>query len=335
VDDDAQVRRVLERILAGVGYSCFAAPDASGALRLLNQASAELVICDVNLADTSGMELARVVLAEYPDTAVVMISGTDDPRVAHVALEDGASGYILKPFTANQVRISVDNALRRRSLEIENRSIREGLELTVESRTHELRFARRQTIKLLGRALQCRDEETADHIERMSRYCALVAERFQLDPEAVRLASAMHDVGKIGIPDRILRKPGPLTPEERTQMQEHAALGHQILTQSGSHLLDLAATVAWTHHERWDGNGYPRGLAGEAIPLEGRIAAVADVFDALTSDRVYRESMPISKAIQIMRADRGTYFDPAVLDVFLEALDDVLSIKQEFSELVR
>jgi putative two-component system response regulator len=345
IDDDEALRRMLARLLSDRA-ECTVAADVPGALRLFETVRFDLVLCDVNLPGTSGIELARLVLAEYPDTAVVMISGGDDPAVAQVATEYGAYGYIIKPFSGSEVRIATDNALRRRALEIENRRIREHLELTVNARTRELqdavaslessgdelRFARRQTIRLLSRALQYRDEETADHIERVSRYCAVLSGRLGLEPESMRLASAMHDVGKIGVPDRILRKPGPLTPDERIQMERHADIGHQILGRSGSYLLDLAASVAWTHHERWDGTGYPRRLAGEAIPLEGRIAAVADVFDALTSDRVYRDAMPVERAVEIMRSERGEHFDPGVLDAFLDSLDETLVIKRAFAE---
>lgn len=190
---------------------------------------------------------------------------------------------------------------------------------------------RRQVIEILTRALQYRDGETADHIARMSRYCALLGTRLGLDYESVRLASAMHDIGKIGVPDRILCKRGPLSADERMEMERHAEIGHRILDGSGTELLDLAATIAWTHHERWDGTGYPRQLVGAAIPLEGRIAAVADVFDALTSDRPYRGAVPVPRALTLMRSERGEHFDPAVLDAFFESVDDVLSIKREFA----
>ena len=344
VDDEEPVRRLLLRILTRGGYSCHAAADAREALAATSAATYDLVLCDVGMPETSGIDIARVLLAEFPETAVVMVSGQDDPAVAHMATESGAYGYITKPFTANQILIAVDNALIRRRLERENRRICENLEETVHARTaelreavrsleratHELRQAHGQTIELLSRALEYKDEETADHVERVSRYCALLAERFGLDPESLRLATALHDIGKIAVPDRILRKPGPLTDDERQEMQRHAETGFQILRGSGSRLLDLAASVARTHHERFDGSGYPRALSGEAIPIEGRIAAVADVFDALTSDRIYRPAMEVAQAIEIIRAERGRHFDPAVLDAFLEVLDEALEIRDRY-----
>jgi putative two-component system response regulator len=177
-------------------------------------------------------------------------------------------------------------------------------------------------------AAELRDDETGEHIIRMSEYVAIIARAFGFSEERVemlRLASPMHDLGKIGVPDSVLRKPGPLTLEERQTMQLHAEIGHQILANSDSALLRLGALLALTHHERYDGTGYPHGLAGEEIPIEGRIAAVADVFDALTSDRAYRRALSTEEALDLMRGERGYQFDPDVLDAFLSVLDQVLA----------
>jgi PAS domain S-box-containing protein len=192
-----------------------------------------------------------------------------------------------------------------------------------------LRRSREETIRRLSHAAELRDDDTGAHIERVSRYCELIAERLGFDPEfceQLRIASPMHDVGKIGIADAILLKPGPFDADERAEMERHAEIGHRILAGSAADLLDLAATIAWTHHERFDGSGYPRGLEGEEIPLEGRIAAVADVFDALTSNRVYRPALPYAEAVALMRAERGSHFDPRILDAFLEADREIRAI---------
>lgn len=199
----------------------------------------------------------------------------------------------------------------------------------------ELRQSREETIYRLARAAELRNEETGRHIERVSRYCSLLAQRLGMEPaqaELLRLASPLHDVGKIAIPDRILLKPGRFAPDERRQMEAHAELGYGMLADSGHELLELAALVALTHHERYDGTGYPRGLAGDAIPLEGRILAVADVFDALTSDRVYRPALGLEDTLEILRAGRGTHFDPLVLDAFLDSLPAVVSIGSMYAD---
>jgi putative two-component system response regulator len=349
VDDEDQIRALLARLLQSHGHECAAASSAAEARRLLASEPFALVLSDVNMPGESGIDFTREVLAQYPDTAVVMVTGMDDRRYADSAIELGAYGYVLKPFKPNELIINVGNALRRRTLEIENRSHREELEKTVLERTSalrdtiaqlessdaELRRLREETIRRLSWAAEFRNQETGEHIVRVSLYCALLARLAGLGAERVeliRVASPMHDVGKIGIPDRILLKPGLLTDDERKVMEAHAEMGHRILAGSGVELLDLAAELALTHHERIDGRGYPRGLAGEAIPIEGRIAAVADVFDALTSDRVYRQAYQPDEARALMLEGRGTQFDAGLLDLFFGAFDDVLAIRRAAAE---
>jgi putative two-component system response regulator len=309
VDDDPQVLTLLQRILTREGYRCATAPSAEDASGELDRAPFDLLLCDVELPGASGLDFVERALARDVHMAALMVSGLDDVGYAEQALAVGAYGYVLKPFTANDVLIAVLGALRRRRHE-------RGAE-------EELRESREETIRRLCIAVEARDPDTATHVEEMSESCGRIAGTLGLAAEHCAListASAMHDVGKIGIPDQILLKPGPLTPEERLLMQQHAEIGYRILGGSRAELLQVAATIAWTHHERWDGDGYPRGLAGEAIPLEGRLAAVADVYDALTRDRVYRPRMPQGEALAIMRDGRGSQFDPQVLDAFLEAV---------------
>jgi PAS domain S-box-containing protein len=187
----------------------------------------------------------------------------------------------------------------------------------------ELETSYRETISRLARAVEFRDSDTGDHVERMSSYCELVAAELGLSPERCELiatASILHDAGKIAIPDDVLLKPGPLTAEERAVMQRHAVIGHNLLSGSTSPMLQIAATIALTHHERYDGTGYPQGLMGEQIPIEGRIAAIADAYDALTSDRVYRAALPAAEAIARLSEDRGRHFDPVIFDAFIAAL---------------
>jgi methanogenic corrinoid protein MtbC1 len=207
---------------------------------------------------------------------------------------------------------------------------RARLEDEIENRTSELKralseleIAQAETVQRLSMAVEFRDEDTGAHIERIGRFSVLLAEHIGMDAdfcERLRHAAPLHDVGKVAIPDAILLKPGPLTPEERAIVETHAEEGHRLVRGSSSSILDMAATIALSHQEKWDGSGYPRGLKGEAIPIEGRIVAVADVFDALTSDRVYRKAFSIEDAVQMMREQRGRHFDPVLLDAFMEVL---------------
>ncbi len=345
VDDEGPIRTLLARLLGVRGFDCLTAESVAEARRLLAAEHVALILSDVNMPEESGLDFAREVSAAYPDVAIVMVTGLDDREYAEAALEHGAYGYVLKPFKPNELVINVVNALRRRTLEIENRGHRERLEHTVLERTSslretisrlessegELRRLREETIRRLSSAAEFRSQETGQHIVRMSLYCALLARLAGIEPERVeliRIASPMHDVGKIGIPDRILLKPGRLTDEERLIMESHAAIGHRILAGSNVELLELAALLALTHHERIDGAGYPNGLAGEEIPIEGRIAAIADVFDALTSDRVYRPAYQPDEAREMMLEGRGTQFDSQLLDHFIGGWDDVIAIRR-------
>ncbi len=349
VDDEEPVRRIVTRVLEKSGYSCSAAADVAEARHFL--AGEEYAVCftDMTMPGASGLDLLEELAVSYPDVATVMVTGVDDPQLAERALEVGAYGYIVKPFEANEILINMANALRRRTLEIDQRSQRGRLERMVKERTaelwnaisglekaeKELMLSREETVQKLSTAAEYRDNETARHIQRMSGYCGLLAVRVtedQEEGELIRLASIMHDVGKIGIPDSVLRKPGRFTEEERLEMQKHAEIGHKILKESQSPLLVLAADIALTHHEKWDGSGYPRGLVGEDIPEPGRIAAIADVFDALISRRVYKEPIPLGRSIQIMQEGRGNHFDPRLLDIFLDSLDEVIRIVEANAE---
>jgi putative two-component system response regulator len=298
----------------------------------------DLLLADVKLPGESGLQFVRHVLGEFPRTAAVMVTGADDPALASAAIEIGTYGYIMKPFTANEILIGVKNALSRRRLEIENDAQRETLEQIVRARTaalersaKRLKLSREETVRRLSRAVEYRDEETGGHTERMSAYCAMLAGKLGLDVESIRIASPMHDVGKVALPDHILLRPGALTAEERQEMERHTWIGHQILSGSGSALLELGATIALTHHEKWDGTGYPRRLAGNGIPLEGQVAAVADVFDALTSHRPYRRAFPIGQAVEIMRGERDRHFDPRLVDLFLENVNEVTALRERYT----
>jgi putative two-component system response regulator len=332
VDDDRHVRALVRRLLERAGYVCETAENGVKAHKLLAVQPFELLVCDLQMPGESGLDVISHVRAAHPDTAAIMVTGVDDEQLAGQALALGAYGYIVKPFSSTDLSIQVLNALRRRQLEIAQRHERERLEDMVEERTGELSRAvedlkrsQEQTVRRLAAAVEARDHETAEHIERVGDYSALVASWLGMSAEhceLIRRSSTLHDVGKIGVADEILLKPGPLTPAERVAMQRHAKIGHDILVGSELDLLDLAATIAWTHHERVDGSGYPRGLAGSEIPLEGRIVAVVDVYDALTSDRPYRRALAPENALALMCTGKGAQFDAIVLDAFLRALHE-------------
>jgi putative two-component system response regulator len=309
------------------------------------------MLCDVNMPGESGMDLVRSMLGEHPHTAAIMVTGLDSSVLANAALDMGAFGYIIKPFESNEVLIDVANALRRRRLEMENRLHREHLEDIVRTRTmalqqalewlerseKELRLSREETIQRLAIAAEFRDSSTAQHIHRMSHYCELLARKAGLSPERcelIRTASPMHDIGKIGTPDHVLLKPGKFTHDEFSVIARHAEIGYRILSGSDAELLKVAAVIAYTHHERFDGTGYPRGLKGDAIPIEGRIASIADAFDALTTKRVYKPAFELSHAIELMLKHRGQHFDPELLDIFLASIDDVSRIHDRYADPV-
>lgn len=352
VDDEESMRTLLTRTLNRAGYADVATVNSSEeARRFFSEKSVDLVLTDMQMPGGSGLGLLEYIHNVLPGMATLMVTGTDDPALADRALALGAYGYIIKPFRQSEVAIGVSNALRRRGLELENRSHREHLEETVKHRTRDLwetimkleqseksvRASRTETINRLAVAGELHDEETGFHVARMSRYCEILS-RECADEEltaAVREASSLHDVGKIGVPDKILLKPGALSPEERLIMQKHAEIGHGILKDSQSPLLMLASEIALTHHEWFDGTGYPNGLAGKMIPLAGRIASIADVFDALTNNRVYRVAFPLLEAVEMMKAEAGTHFDPELLTTFWDVLPEILSVDHQYRSIER
>jgi putative two-component system response regulator len=338
IDDEASVRRTFSRALAADGYECATAESVPRARELLDADRYDLIICDLSMPGESGMTLLEELDKSHRKVAVLMATGEDDPAIAHAASERGADGYMVKPFSRNELLIHVDSTLEQARRRLRDRSSQEAHERATEVREALMDVAERERLidsqraemlRRLSEVVGQRDLETGAHIRRIGRHAALLARAHGLKEEAVRdidLAAPMHDVGKVAIPDSILLKPGKLSPGEREVMQRHAQIGHDILAYSGSPLLDLAGEIALTHHERFDGNGYPAGLSGEKIPLAGRIVAIADVFDALTSDRPYRARLPLERALEIMREGGGTHFNPALLDCFMENLDEVLEV---------
>jgi putative two-component system response regulator len=345
VDDDEMVRTTVARVLRSTNHTVRVADSVAAARRVLSERDVDLVICDMNMPDEMGIALLEEVHDQLPDTAVFMLTGVDDPEIAERALDLGATGYVVKPFLPNEILINVTNGLRLRDLERQRRAQFDELEVKLVDRTRALRSALKhlnesnelarvsehEVVERLTAALAMRDEETGAHIQRMGRYAAVLARERGIDVwphEVVQVAAMLHDVGKIGVPDGILLKAGPLTEGEFAVIRRHPDLGYRLLADSDSDVLRLGATVALTHHERWDGSGYPSGMAADAIPIEGRLAAVADVFDALTSNRVYRRAMSVEQAMGIMREGRATHFDPDILDSFEVVVDELLVIRE-------
>ncbi len=354
VDDQRQNVVLLEKLLRLQGYMhVVSTTDPREAVQLAAASLPDLVLLDLHMPHMDGFEVMEklrplVPPADYLPILVLTADATSPTKQR--ALSAGASDFLPKPFDRVEVLLRIENLLRIRSLHREVLNQKDLLEEKVRHRTselwtavqrleetqNELRMSREETINRLSIAAEYRDEETALHVQRMSRYCEILARHLGEDAERaelIRVASQMHDVGKIGIPDRILLKPGRLTPEEYRAMQEHASIGHRILSGTRSELGEVGATIAWTHHEKVDGTGYPRCLAGDQIPFEGRVAAIADVFDALTTDRVYRKAFNLIEALDVLRQGRGTHFDAAMLDAFFDALDEILRVKDELDDV--
>ena len=344
VDDDPLIRALLKDLLEGADYLVTLAASAEDARRRIAKERFDLVLCDVQMPGESGLSLARHLAAEHPETATLMLTALDDAETAQSSVGFGTAGWLLKPIRPAELLAAVASAARqldasrhyRHEHDMLERALADRtleLERAVEAQEHQARLlslSEAETLRRLALAVVHRSRETGDHLERIGALSALIAEQLGVEEERrerIRLASSMHDIGKIAIPDSILLKPGPLSDEERCQMQRHAEIGHRVLADSESELFGLAATIAQSHHERFDGMGYPEGLAGEEIPLEARITAVADVFDALTSDRVYRPAFGLDEALDMMAAERGGHFDPQVLDPFLDSVDEVSAIK--------
>ena len=332
VDDEAFICTMIARWLEPEGYNCAVANDVGTAMDILAGDEFALIISDINMPGRSGLELLEMVTRQYPDTAVLMATAVGQRETAIQALEAGAYGYMIKPFDKNEFLINVVNALERRRLTLESRAYEHRLEQEVRDRTADIRNREEEIATRLVWAAEYRDDETGLHIKRIGLLTAKLAEILGWSLEAVddmRVAAPMHDIGKIGIPDHILRKPGKLTEEEFDIIKTHSEIGAGILGHSQITLIKLARDIALSHHEKWDGSGYPQGLAGAAIPEAARIVALVDVYDALVYDRVYRPAFAEKDAIAIMTKGAGSHFDPAVFQVFMDALPALRAIRAE------
>ncbi len=345
VDDERAPRKILLRILATEGYELIEAETGRAALIAIEREQVDVVLLDIRMPEMDGIETCRRIrqIAGIGHVPVVFVTGESDRDLRIKGKDVGGDEFLQKPVDDVELKVRVRNLmlLRRyyQHLEQDRKSLKQTVDEQNDMMTRamiELGEARdtvrrfnEEIIFRLSKAVEFRDDETGNHVQRMSRFCGLIASRMGMTKEMVeafRLASALHDVGKIAIPDEILHKPGRLTDDEMDVMRKHAEKGYYVLSGSESNLLELSATIAQTHHERFDGTGYPNGLKGTKIPFEGRIAAVADVFDALTSKRCYKAAFSLDKAVAIIKEERGTGFDPEVVDAFFRCRDEISEI---------
>lgn len=323
VDDEPEITAILSDLFYGK-YDCTTAGSAEEALERLAGGNYELVVSDITMPGMSGLDMIPHVRSNSPNTVVVMISGMQTVESAIEALRLGAFDYVMKPFDLRQVEAVVTRALEHQNLIVAKQRYEDHLEELVEQRTAELdqalnslEDAYRSTLKALTAALETRDLETHGHSERVVSYSMRLGREYGLDNERLKsleFGSLLHDIGKIGVPDLILRKPAKLTSEEWVLMREHPVHGQQILR--GIKFLEGAARVVAQHHEKWDGSGYPLGLSADDIDICARIFSVADAFDAITSDRVYRKGKPYEAAAQELDEWAGKQFDPKVVEAF-------------------
>jgi putative two-component system response regulator len=350
VDDDFSTRAITQALVNALGHEVETAADGIEGLAKV-RLGIDLVLLDVVMTGIDGFEVCRRIRADTltSDVPVIMLTsmaGLDD-RLR--AVEAGANDFIAKPIDETELRIRSASLLKLKDTQDALKAYQSHLEDLVRQRTASLRAALDQmaqaqrlaylahldTVERLAIVAEYKDRVTARHIERMSRYCAVIARGLRLPPGEVELiqhASRMHDLGKIAVPDLILAKPGSLDPPEWDVMREHAVIGGSILADSESELLKAGRIIALSHHERWDGSGYPQGLKGEAIPLWGRICAVADTFDAVTSERSYKPAYSNDIALSILREERGRQFDPVIVDAFMECYDEIVAVQTKYAD---
>jgi putative nucleotidyltransferase with HDIG domain len=332
VDDEEPIREIVTAMLQSSGYQCQQAASGKQALALLASGDTfELVLSDLMMADMDGIGLLERTKEKYPDMPVVMVTAVHDISVALAAIRNGAYDYLLKPFEREQLVATVRRALENRRLKTENRTYQTNLESLVAARTEQLRSAMSElersydiTLEALGDALDLKDAETEGHSKRVTAFTIAMARHRGLSDDQVRVIARgafLHDIGKMAIPDGILRKPGPLTAEEVSIMREHCYHGYHMLRKIP--FLAAASDIVYSHQEKWDGSGYPRGLRGEEIPLGSRIFSVADTLDAITSDRPYRPKQTLQAAKEEIQRFSGRQFDPEVVSTFLAMPDHI------------
>jgi putative two-component system response regulator len=338
VDDEPGNIQILERMLNTVGYhNITSTTDSRSTPKIYQSMQPDLILLDIKMPGFSGFDVmnALKVLEKESYLPILVLTAQLDPETRLKAIKSGAKDFVNKPFIMEEMLARINNLLEVRMLHNSIYSDKKSLETQVMQRSEELRQYQVEIIHRLARAAEYRDNETGMHVIRISKLCERLARGLGLSEHEchlIRHASPMHDIGKIGIPDHILLKPGRLTIEEWSVMKTHSDIGALILSGSESEFLQMAEVIAGSHHERWEGSGYPRGLKGEEIPMVSRIVTVCDVFDALTSDRPYKKAWSVENTVAEMEKQNGKLFDPDVLGVFMTLLPEMISITQQFSD---
>jgi len=363
VDDEAVNVRVVRKLLNRLGYqNLTSTTDSTQVLELLRRQQPDVLLLDVMMPEVSGFAILKAMQSDdaLRSIPVLVLTAMSDRKTRLTSLELGANDFLEKPIDQAELSPRVRNALMIKACQSQLRSYADDLRTAVRQRTRQLSRSRLEVVHCLARAAEFRDDDTGQHVVRVGHFAKLIAHHAGLPRpfvDMIGFAAQLHDVGKIGIPDSILLKPGPLTDEEFDFMRGHCDMGNRVLSASRvsdrvlfgtgeiesedtsspedswvSPVSGMAATIAMTHHEKWDGSGYPNGLSGEDIPLEGRITAIADVFDALSSKRPYKDAYPIDRCFEILREGRGAHFDPQLLDVFLACRSEIEQIQLENRE---
>ncbi|MFW6137798.1 MAG: two-component system response regulator [Spirochaetota bacterium] len=338
VDDEMNTLLMVEEVLSPLNYEVIFAKDGVEALERVEKHPPDVILLDIMMPRMNGTEVVKKLKSDEKSRLipVVMLTGLKDLKDRIRSIDAGADDFLSKPVDISELRTRVKSLLKVKSYNDYMLNYQKKLENEVAVRTRQLKAASLDTIYRLSRAAEYRDEDTGNHIRRMSNYAAAIYRKLgksDKEAETILYAAPMHDIGKIGIPDTILLKPGKLDQQEWEIMKEHPRIGAKILEGSPSEYIKLGEQIALTHHEKWDGTGYPRGLKGSTIPLAGRVAAIADVFDGVTSKRPYRKQpFSMEKTFELINTQKGKHFDPHIVDSFISLWDEILSIKEKYKD---